>query len=93
MTAKSLDTQNMRRGGGGQSTIPIQVKLSCLKLIKTVLTLIYSQLFCFLVSHNKYSDIYFDKKTALNSFYIGFIQNCNINACHQSKSPIKMNRN
>ena len=49
-------------GGAGQSTIPIQVKIFCLKMIKTVLTLIYSQLFCCLVSHTKYSDIYFDKK-------------------------------
>ena len=48
--------------GAGQSTIPIQVKISCFKMIKTVLTLICSQLFCCLVSHNKYSDIYFEKK-------------------------------
>ena len=41
--------------GAGQSTIPIQVKISWLKMIKTVLTLIYSQLFCCLVSHNKYT--------------------------------------
>ena len=49
MTAKSLDTQNVwgvGGGGAGQSTIPIQVKISCLKMIKTVLTLIYSHLFC-----------------------------------------------
>ena len=47
MTAKSLDSQKVWGGGGGagQSTIPIQVKISCLKMIKTVLTLIYSQLF------------------------------------------------
>ena len=48
--------------GAEQSTIPIQVKISFLEMIKTVLTLIYSQLICCLVSHNKYSDIYFDKK-------------------------------
>ena len=59
--------------GAGQSTIPIQVKIYCLKMIKTVLTLIYAQLFCCLVSHNKYSDIYFGKKkTALNSFSYRF---------------------
>ena len=62
MTAKRLDSQNVRGVGAGQSTIPIQVKISCLKMIKTVHTLIYSQLFCCLVSHNKYSDIYFDEK-------------------------------
>ena len=45
MTAKSLDSQKVwGGGGGGQSTIPIKVKISCLKMIKTVLTLIYSQL-------------------------------------------------
>ena len=59
-------------GGGGQLTIPIQVKISCLRMIKTVLTLIYPQLFCCLASLNKYSDIYFDKKTALNSFLYRF---------------------
>ena len=37
-------------GRGGGSTIPIQVKISCLKIIKTVITLIYSQLFCCMVS-------------------------------------------
>ena len=59
--------------GAWQSTLPIQVKISCLKMVKTVLTLIlYSELFCCLVSHNKYSDIYFDKKTALNSFLYRF---------------------
>ena len=73
MTAKSLDSQNVWGGGGvGQSTIPIQVKISCLKMIKTVLTLIHSQLFCCLVSHDKYSHIYFDEKTALNSFLYRF---------------------
>ena len=54
MTAKSLDSQNAwggrggggGGGGGGQSAIPIQVKISCLKMIKMLLTLIYSQLFC-----------------------------------------------
>ena len=61
MTATSLDTQNVW-GGEGQSTIPIQVKISCFKMIKTVLTLNYSQLFCCLVSQNKYSGIYFDNK-------------------------------
>ena len=38
-------------------------------MIKRVLTLIYSQLFCCLVSHYKYSDIYFEK----NSFKFIFI--------------------
>ena len=62
MTAKSLDSKNVWGGAGaGQSTITIQV-ISCFKMIKTILTLIYSQLFCCLVSHNRYSDIYFDKK-------------------------------
>ena len=42
MTAKSLDSQNVWGVGAGQSTIPIQVKISCLKMIETVLTLIYS---------------------------------------------------
>ena len=54
MTAKWLDSQMCGEGGGrGQSTIPIQVKVSFLKMVKIVLTLIYSQLFCCLVSHNK----------------------------------------
>ena len=36
MTAKSMDSQNVWGGGGaaGQSTILIQVKISCLKMIK-----------------------------------------------------------
>ena len=42
-----------RGGGRGQSTIPIQVKVSFLKMVKIVLTLIFSRLFCCLVSHNK----------------------------------------
>ena len=62
MTANSLDSKNVLGGGAEQSTITIQVKISCFKMIKTILTLIYSQLFCCLVSHNRYSDIYFDKK-------------------------------
>ena len=45
MTAKSLDSQNVLGGGQGQSTIPIQVKISCFKMMKIVLTLTYSQLF------------------------------------------------
>ena len=56
MTAKSLDSQKVwggGGGGGGASTIPLQVKISSLKMITIVLTLIYSQLCCCLVSHNK----------------------------------------
>ena len=66
MTAKSLDILNVcgGRGGGAIDDTP-KNKISCLKMIKTVLTLIYSQLFCCLVSNNKYSDIYFDKKKQL----------------------------
>ena len=44
MTAKCLDSQNVW-GGGEQTTIPIQVKISCLKMIQIVLTLIYSVIF------------------------------------------------
>ena len=41
MTAKSLYSQNLWEGRG-QSTKPVQVKISYLKMIKIVLTLIYS---------------------------------------------------
>ena len=95
MTAKSLDSQNVWGGGGGweQSTIPIQVKISCLKMIKIVLTLIYSQLFCCLVSHNKSYDFYFDK-TAFIFIFISVLYRIVLeNVCHKSKSPIKMYRN
>ena len=39
--------------GRGPSTIPLQVKISSVKMIKIVLTLIYSELSCCLVSNNK----------------------------------------
>ena len=71
MTAKSLDTQNVWGGGGAIDDTHTSQDI-LLKMIKSVLTLIYSQLFCCLVSHNKYSDICFDKKTALNSFLYRF---------------------
>ena len=64
-----------------------------LKNDQIVLSLIYSQLFRCLVSHNKQSDFHFDK----NSFkfiFISVLYRIVIGkACHKSKSPIKMYRN
>ena len=76
--------------GAGQSTIPIHVKISCLKMIKTVLTLIYSQLFCCLISHNKYYNIYFDKNSFKFIFISVLYRMVIENACHKSNFPIKM---
>ena len=42
MTAKSLDSQNVWGVGAGQSTIPIQVKISCLKKIKQYLHYLFT---------------------------------------------------
>ena len=79
--------------GAGQSTITIQVKKSCLKMILIVLTLIYSPLFCCPVSHNRYSDIYF-YKNSLKFIFISVLYRIVIeNACHKLKSPIKIYRN
>ena len=39
------DFPNLLGSGKGRSTIPIQVKLSCLRMIKIVLALMYAHLF------------------------------------------------
>ena len=43
---------------GLRSTVP---KISCLRMTKIVLSLIYAHLFLCLVSHNKQSDFQFDQ--------------------------------
>ena len=69
------------------STVPIQVKISYLRIIKIVLSLSYAQLFLCLVSHNKKSDFHFNK-TNLFIFYIGLYRIV-IEKGLPSKSPIK----
>ena len=51
-------------------TVPIQVKISCLRMIKIVLSLVYAHLFTCLVSHNKQSDFHFDKDNLKFIFFI-----------------------
>ena len=55
--------------GAGQSTIPIQVKISSLNDQNSAYIDLFTVIFCCLVSHNKYSDIYFDQ----NRFKFNFI--------------------
>ena len=52
-------------------TVPIQVKISFLRMIKIVLSLVYAHLFTCLVSHNKQSDFHFDEDNLIFFFHIG----------------------
>ena len=90
---KSLDTQNVWGAGrAGQSTIPMQVKISCFKNDQNST---YINLFtvCCLVRHNKNSDIYFDKNSLTFIFTSVLYRIVIKNACHKSKFPIKIDRN
>ena len=60
-----------------QSTVPIQVKISCSRMKKILLSLIYAHLFLCLVIHYKQSDNHFDIDNS-KLFLYRFIQDRNI---------------
>lgn len=90
---KKFGFPKMCGGEGGRSTVPIQVKISYLRMIKIVLSLIYAHLLWCLVSHNKQSDFHFDKDNLKIYFYIGLNRIVTEKVCHISKSMIKTYRN